>query len=358
MKLLFLTQVLDAEDAVLGFTSRWVAGLARHCERVRVLALRVGEVSRLPANVDWREVGRRGRLSRWLRYRRFLREALREEGFDAVLAHMVPRYALLAAGPARRVGAGLWLWYTHGGVDRRLERAARMVDGIFTASEESLRVPARRRIVTGHGVDLDHFDPRGREAASPPRLLSVGRMTPRKDPLTVLSALSILRSRGHALELDWIGAGLTAADDAFARTVREHIALGELEGSVHLSGAVPYREVPEHYHRASIVINASLTGSLDKVLLEAMASARCVLSCSDAAPGVLAPLGAEVGRLLFPPGDATRLAERIEALLEAGLAERARLGQRLREIVARDHEVDGLMARLVLEMQAGPGRRR
>ena len=32
MKLLFLTQVLDRSDAVLGFVSRWVRGLATHVD--------------------------------------------------------------------------------------------------------------------------------------------------------------------------------------------------------------------------------------------------------------------------------------------------------------------------------------
>ena len=72
MKLLFLTQVLDSRDAVLGFVSRWVRGLAAHVEQVRVIALEVGDTSDLPENVDWRELGRHGRVGRFLRYKRFL----------------------------------------------------------------------------------------------------------------------------------------------------------------------------------------------------------------------------------------------------------------------------------------------
>ncbi len=42
MKLVFVTQVLDSSDAVLGFVGRWVEGLAAQCERVRVLTLEQG----------------------------------------------------------------------------------------------------------------------------------------------------------------------------------------------------------------------------------------------------------------------------------------------------------------------------
>ena len=350
MKLLFLTQVLDAGDAVLGFVSRWVQGLAGRCERVRVVALEAGDLAGLPDNVDVRVVGRRGVVGRYLRYRRILDEALARDGFDAVLAHMVPRYALVAAGPARRAGAGLYLWYTHKGVDARLRRAVRRVDKVFTASAESMRIDSPRRVVTGHGIDLEHFDPRGERPAQPARLLSVGRLTPAKDPLTVLAALSMLVARGYDVHLDLVGAGLAAGDDAYLRTVREQIELGGLADRVALHGAVPYRDVPAHYRRATALINASLTGSVDKVVLEAMACGRPVLTCNESFPPILRPLGAEADSLAFAPGDAGGLADALQALFERPPAAVAELGEKLRAIVRADHEVDGLMARLVEEM--------
>lgn len=351
MKLLFLTQVLDRRDAVLGFVSRWVRGLAARCERVRVVALEVGDTVDLPASVDWREVGRRGRVGRFLRYRRFLSEALGTDGFDTVLAHMIPRYSLLARRPARRHGARSFLWYTHAGVDRRLLRAVERVEKVFTASPESLRVDTPRKVVTGHGIDLEHFA--GGDSALPevpPRLLSVGRLTPSKDPLTLVRALAILRERGYDVELDLVGAGLVEGDRDFRARVVASIAESGVSDFVHLHGAVPYLEVPVRYRRATLVVNASSTGSLDKVCLEAMASRRPVLSCNDGAAELFAELGEEGGALCFPRGDAAALADRCAAWLERSWSERLALGERLRAIVARDHEVDLLMRRLVREM--------
>ena len=161
MRLVFVTQVLDRQDAVLGFVSRWVRGLAEVAEQVRVVALEVGDTSGLPDNVDWVELGRRGAVGRYLRYRRALGDAFGRGpsgGFDGLLTHMVPRYSTVAAGWAARAGVAHYLWYTHKGVDRRLLRAIERVDGVFTASEESLRVETPKRIVTGHGIDAEHFD--------------------------------------------------------------------------------------------------------------------------------------------------------------------------------------------------------
>lgn len=354
MKLLFLTQTVDAGDAVLGFVPRWLEGLARHCEEVRAIALEAGDLSTLPANVSVRVVGREGRLLRWLRYKRYLSEALGKDGFDRVLAHMVPRYALLARAPAARVGVPVYLWYTHAGVDKRLEQALACVEKVFTASFESLRIDTPKRVVTGHGIDLAHFAQREEQTSACPRLLSVGRLTAAKDPFTVLAALSLLVGHGRDLALDWVGGAMTAADVEYGRSVAQRVRELGLEERVRFAGAIPYREVPRWYAGAALVVNASLTGSLDKVVLEGMASGCPVVSCNEAVPPALASLGPEREALRFSPGDAPQLAARIEALLELGPAGRAQLGRRLRAIVQGEHEVEALMARLVREMEAAP----
>lgn len=364
MKLLFLTQVLDRRDGVLGFVVRWVEEFAKHVDEVRVVALEVGDISGIPKNVTWVELGRRGRLGRYLKYRRILASALGPKGgFDAVLAHMVPRYALVAAGPAKRNGARLYLWYTHKGVDARLRRAVPLTLKTFTASEESLRIETDRRVVTGHGIDTEHFDFPAPDFSMPLRLLSVGRLTPAKDPLTVLRALSLVRKAGLDVYLDWVGAGLTHADRDFKQVVEVEIVRLELSDCVSLHGEVPYSEVDRHFHAADLFVNASLTGSVDKVVLESMAARRPAISCNDSFPPIFAglddpaafPAQAATGRsaaLLFPKGDEEALAARIQALIAMGPKALAELGEDLRAIVVRDHGVTALCKRLIEEMQA------
>lgn len=350
MRLVFITQVLDRQDAILGFVPRWVEAFAAHVEAVRVIALSIGDVSGLPHNVDVRVVGRKGTFWRYMRYRSFLREALARQGFDTVFAHMIPRYSTVAARPARRAGARHFLWYTHGAVDDRLRRAERVVDAIFTASEESMRLETPKKVVTGHGIDLEHFDSRGVRPLGRPRILSVGRMTPSKDPLTLIDALALLRAEGRDVDLDVVGGGLAAGDDEYRQSVVRHIDERNLTSAVQLHDAVPYLRIPNHYRAASVVVNSSFTGSVDKVVLEAMACERAVVSCNDSFPRVIRSLGERARVLTFEPRDAKGLAMRLRQLLDLAIEEREALGRELRGIVAREHEVDALIQRLVEHM--------
>lgn len=360
MKLLFLTQVLDRDDGVLGFVVRWVEEFAKHTDAVRVVALEVGNTSGLPANVDWVEIGRKGRIGRYLKYRRTLKAAF-GEGFDVVLAHMVPRYALVAYEPSKRAGARLYLWYTHKGVDERLRRAVTVVLKTFTASDESLRVETPTRTVTGHGVDTDHFDLAPADWTAR-RVLSVGRLTPAKDPLTLIRALRLVLDAGHAARVDWVGGGLTTADVGFADEVRAAIAGADVGDTFTLLGEVPYSAVADHFGRANVLVNASHTGSVDKVVLEAMAARRAVLSCNESFPPIFAGLDdpaafgerAALGRstwLAFAKGDAEDLAAKLSFLFDQAPEVLAQLGEDLRTLVVRDHGVENLCARLIEEMR-------
>ena len=351
MKLLVLTQVLDRQNGVLGFFNRWIAEFASHCEAVRVVALEVGDTSDLPDNVDWVEIGRRGVVGRYLKYRRALGQALDRDGFDAVLGHMVPRYSIVAAGPARRAGARNYLWYTHKGVDARLRKAVTLVEKTFSASDESLRVETPTRVITGHGIDTDHFDLPAPDFGGRTRILSVGRLTPAKDPLTVIRALGLLVEAGHDVDLTWVGGGLTGDDVPFADEVRAELARLGLEQRVDLAGEVPYAEVDRRFAAADVFVNASFTGSVDKVVLEAMAARRPALSCNDSFPPIFAGLGdARAGDLVFGQGDPDDLARKLALWLERGPEELRRLGEDLRDLVVRDHGVEALCARLCREM--------
>lgn len=356
MQLLFVTQVLDRQDAVLGFVTRWIEGLSRAAERVRVLALEVGDTSGLPDNVDWIELGRTGVVGRYLRYRRAVKSSIRD-GFDGILTHMVPRYSVVAGPWAARAGIPHYLWYTHKGVDGRLLRAIERVDGVFTASEESMRVDTPKKIVTGHGIDAAHFDVEpSRSETGAFRLLSVGRVTPAKDPMTVVEALDILRRDGIDVRLRWAGGALARGDDEYGAMVRRAIEGRGLTDAVDFVGAVPYPDVPTLYRDCDLFVNASGTGSVDKVVLEAMAASRPFVSCNESIPPLLTgalPDAADREACAFRPGDATSLADAVRGWISLDAAARGARCAALAHMVRTEHDVDSLMERLVRRMEGG-----
>lgn len=245
-------------------------------------------------------------------------------------------------------------------MDGRLLRAIERVDGVFTASEESLRVDTPKRIVTGHGIDAGHFDVERRaftdRANGGGRLLSVGRLTPAKDPECVLDAVARLRAEGRAVELTWAGGGLAAGDDAYALRVRALVESLGLADAVRFDGAVPYTRIPDLYGASDLFVSASRTGSVDKVLLEAMAARRPLVSCNDSLAPLLeadAELAPWAPGCSFPEGDGAALAQRVAGWLDLDVAERARRTEALRAHVQRDHDVDRLMGRLVETMSSG-----
>jgi len=352
VRLLFITQVLDRNDPILGFTARWIEGLARLTEQVRVIALEVGDTDGLGANVDWRVVGRSGRIKRYLMFRRYLSEAF-GEGFGHVLTHMVPRYSLMAAGPARRAAARHFMWYTHSGVDARLRRAVHTVECVFTASEESLGLDLPNKVVTGHGIDLSFYPRVEAPTGLPQVLLSAGRLTPSKDPLTILKALALLLEEGRDVRLEWAGGALAQGDPAFGHQVQEQVHSLGLQERVLFHGPIAPSEMPALYQRAGLFLSASRTGSVDKVVLEAMATGRGIVTSNPSFPPLLTSLGAErAAGLVFEEGNPGDLAAKTGTLLDLEASEQTTLGDDLRGIIERDHEVDALMRRLVEHMGA------
>ena len=109
MKLIVVTQHVDPDHPSLGATVPMLRALAARVDELVVLADGAAPGA-LPANCRVRLFSARTRLGRGLRFLRALLAELR--GADAVLAHMCPIYAVLAAPVARPRGVRVLLWYT------------------------------------------------------------------------------------------------------------------------------------------------------------------------------------------------------------------------------------------------------
>lgn len=331
-RLLVLTQAVDIDDANLGFFHGWIVAAAARATTVTVLAQRVGRFA-LPHNVTVRSMGPGTKTGRYARlWWSCLREIPKQ---DAVFCHMAPEYALIAGSIARLRFRRIGLWYVHKSITRRLRWALRFVNVVFTASPESFRIPSPKVRMMGHGIPTDLFFPAAQPlSASPFRLLFVGRMTPVKGVEVVLRALAVLHGRGVAdTRLTVVGDAYLFADRQYREKIRTLAASLGIAASVDWRGKMPYADLPSLYRAHHALVHASETGSVDKVVLEALASGLMVFSSSEAFAALLPE------RFHFEKGNVASLADALATARALGpdstLCKQVREGQDARNLWGR-----------------------
>ncbi|UUL76511.1 glycosyltransferase [Pseudarthrobacter sp. Fe7] len=206
---------------------------------------------------------------------------------------------------------------------------------IATCSDEVFELKAMG-IATGKisiapcGVDLSFFSPEGPAAARKRRhrILSVGRLVPRKGVDLVIRALPYLKAAGlDDVELLIVGGGgdsnVMHADPEIRRLLDLAAELG-VSGQVTLQGQVPRADMPGIFRSAGAVVCAPWYEPFGIVPLEAMA---CGVPVVAAAVGGLRDTVVDHATgLHVPPRDPEAIASALSLLLE-NPALRTKLGQ-------------------------------
>ena len=318
-----ITQRVDPDDPALGATVPVLRALAERCDEVVVLTLALRPAD-LPANVRVKVIGAPSQALRGARLVAALVPELR--GDVAVLAHMSPIYAVLAAPFTRVRGVPLLLWFTHWKASRLLRLAERAVTRVLTVDTSSFPLRSAKVVPIGHHIDVASFE--CVEQREPLRLLALGRTSPAKGLDTIAEA-----ARRAGVELELRGPSLTDEERAYRATLPD------------VQEPVPRTEIGAVYARAGALVNNMRSGALDKVVFEAAAACLPVLVSS---PGFAGLVDGIEPPLAFAQDDSEQLAERIRALAAAGAETRGRIGRELRARVERSHSV-GHWADRVLE---------
>jgi len=359
MRLLFVTQTIDADHPALAQTIDLVSELAARFESVTVLCDSVRR-HELPPNVELWTFGAGSRAGRGLRFGRAAAAVLLRSGGrpDAALVHMVPLFLLLLAPLAKVRRVPLLLWYTHWHAGRSLRLATALADSVLSVDRRSFPLETAKLHPTGHAIDVALFAPV--KAAPMPgrlRLLALGRMARWKGYETMLEGLRLAVERGLEAELELRGPALTE-DERAHRTELERLVAGskELRGRVRLEPPVSRDRIPALLQGSHALLSATQPHggeTLDKVVYEAAACGVPVVASNTALTEFLGDLDLE---LRFPARDPEALAR---VLLELGAAapeERRRIGVELRRRVVAEHSV-GSWADTVAALVARGGRR-
>jgi glycosyltransferase involved in cell wall biosynthesis len=343
MRLVFVTQSVDAEDPILGATVAKLRALAQRCDELVVITDHVG-VHDLPANCTLRTFGSRTKLGRGLRYLLALApQLLRRDRPAAVIAHMCPIYLVLAAPLAKPLRVPLALWYTHWTIDRTLKLATRLADVGLSVDRRSYPVDDPKVLGIGHGIDVAQFAARNGlpESNGTLRLLALGRTSPSKGFATLLRAAAHLRADGRELQVEIHGASSTGEERRHRRELESLIQQEGLSEVVRLGEPVPRPAVPELVRSFDAVVNTTRGqtsgGALDKVVYESAACAVPIFACNPYFDEFLRDLPVE---LHFGSEDDADLARVLAAFAEADPARREEAGRELRRRVETGHSVD------------------
>lgn len=334
--LLIITKKVDKNDQLLGFFIDWIYCFAQKFDKIIVLCLEKEEFN-LPNNVKVISLGKDENLPKLLWFFNFYKYILRHrKQYDFVFVHMNPIWVVLGGWCWRLMQKKIFFWYTSGGVTTKLKLAEKFADTIFTASSESFRLPSKKIIVTGHGIDTDLFRPDEAKKIRDGklRMLSVGRIAPVKNYDALIDAAKILKDQNIEFSMTIIGEPALNKDRKYEQKLKSLIRELKLENDFKFLGKINHKELIPYYQGNDLFIHLSKTGSLDKTLLEAMSCGMNVLSSNDAARGFLP------AELLFNENNAQDLANKIKNIREKNID-----GQ-LRQYVVENHNLNNLISKM------------
>ena len=319
-RLVFITQSVDPDHPVLAATIPKIHALAARVDEVLVLAQQSRGGDGMPSNVEVRSFGAGSRLSRGWQFERGLAQALPA---DAVVAHMIPLYVVLAAPVVRPRHIPLLLWYTHWKASTQLRVAEKLATGIVSVDRRSFPLASAKVRPIGHGIDVNEFPCTEREGRTGLRVLVLGRYSPAKGIETILRAAREV----EGVEVELHGVALNELE----RRHRQHLE----QLGFPLGDAVPRSRVPELFAGADVLVNNMEAGAPDKVVYEAAAACLPVLASNPVFDELFSGFP-----LLFERESPQSLAGRLRWLAGLSDLERAEVGRTLRERVAQSHSVD------------------
>ena len=347
MRILLFNLATDADDPILGFTTRWIQALAKRVEFIHVITMRAGKVE-VPENVQVYSVGKEKGYSeprRAVEFYRHLFRVLREDCIDACFSHMIPIFTILAAPVLKVKRIPIVTWYAHPSLTWILKLAHHLSDRMVASVATAYPYRKDKLVVVGQGIDTDFFCPNGSHPEEPPMILCVGRLSPVKDHPTLIRAAALLRERWQKpFRVVILGGPAGPQDEPYVHSLHRLVEELNLQDIVSFHPPVPQSALPNWYRRCTVHVNLTPTGSGDKVVWEAMACGRLCLTANE---GFRETMGEYAGTLLFQYGNAESLAECLLRLLSLTFNERQSIGEYLRKRTIALHSIDRLAEKLI-----------
>ena len=337
-RVVFITQQVDPGHPALAATVPKIVALAALVDEVVVIADGAVE-DVLPTNCRVRTFRASRKAGRGARFEAALARELPGLRGGAVVAHMCPIYAVLAAPLVRPLRVPLLLWFTHWRPSRLLRAAERVSTAVVSVDRRSFPLRSGKVKAIGHGIDVSEFSCLPPRSGDDLRLLALGRYSRAKGLEVVLRAMAAL---GDEVGLDVHGPALSADESEHRAELGRLVAELGLGERVTLADPVPRSQVLDLLSTHHALVNNMRAGAPDKVVYEAAASCVPVIASNPVFDSLLEP------EQRFWRESPEELADRIREFAAMDAAARIELGKRLRERVEAGHSVES-WARGVLD---------
>jgi glycosyltransferase involved in cell wall biosynthesis len=214
--------------------------------------------------------------------------------------------------------------------------AEKLVDIIFTSSQESFRLVSSKVNFMGHGINLEEFKVENQKNIIDNifNIIYVGRVSLIKNQKLLIEAVNILVNQYNIknIKINLIGGASNSKDEDYIAELKRLIEKYKLSNFINFLGSVPHREIRRYYEKADLSINLCPTGGMDKTVLESMAASLPVVVYNKAFASTLKDFA---NLLVLNQTDAAELAEKIKKIIVLEKSERVNLNNYLLKSVEK-----------------------
>lgn len=349
MRLLMFTRKVDSQDDRVGFVSDWIFALSQNLEKLMVICQEQGDLSDLPSNVRVFSLGKERGYSKFKQLIKSQFLTIKQlPRVDGVFVHMIPHYAVLAGPWCKIFKKKLIQWYAHGSIPWSLKMANLFVNEYLTSSQAGFPYQTRKPVkVIGQGININKFkiQNHGSQVNQKFNILSIGRISPVKNYDLLIRVIANIELNDielrNQIKLKIIGAPATLSQHSYYKKLEEQVTSQQLDSLIDFLGPLPQEQILSHLASCNLFINLSDTGSLDKAVLEAMASGKLVLTTNPAYSQILPE------PFFTNKKDIDTLCHKIKYLYTMSPEEKQKWSQILRQEVVTNHNLTNLAQKII-----------